>query len=79
MVLETYKGYHLDVFSQKQNLFFQSKTKALFPHTLVFFSKLNDFTIDFFKNKVVLVILSQIELAFSRNSAIPRFGFDSIA
>ena len=52
--------------------------KSHFPLILVSFSKLNDFTIDFFAKEVALITFSFPELTLEI-PPIPRFRFGSIA
>ena len=54
---------------------FKTQGKALFPHILVSFSKLNYITIYFFSNEVALVTFFSPQMTFSRNSADSAFLF----
>ena len=49
--------------------------KALFPHILARFSKLNHFRINFFPKEVILVTFFPLEMTFSRDSADSAFSF----
>ena len=53
--------------------------KSLFPLILASFSKLNDFTIDFFAKEVALITFSFPELTFLEIPPILRFRFGSMA
>ena len=82
LILETYNEYHLYVFCSKEGSFqdssiikFRYWTKSLLPHNLATLSKLNDFRIDLFAKKVVVLTFSYPELTFSRNSVDSTFSF----
>ena len=71
LILESQNGCHLDVFLPKQHIFQDSCIdhlrclgKSLFPFYLISFSKLNDFTIDYFTKEVSLMTFSSPELTF---------------
>ena len=49
--------------------------KCLFALILASYSKLNDFTINFFAKEIALITFYSPELTFSRNSADSAFSF----
>ena len=81
MILVNLEWIPLKCFSIKQDSFqdycvkyLQCLRKALFSHILATFSKLNNFTINFFPKEVALVTFFSPELTFSRNSADSAFS-----